>query len=345
VPAQLISVLATTTIAQVLHFQLTTVGQIPAALILPDHLTFGVFTAERIQALLVPAISVAILCTLQALLSAAECANLTKRNMDTNWELIAQGLGNMLIPWLGGVPLTGAIARTKIAIASGGRTRLTTVIHAAVLVAMVFLVNGLIANIPLAALASVLIATAYRMNEWADIGWMFRHRFKSAIATFLLTLLATTYLDLTQAILLGLALSAVLFIYRVSNISVEVKPVDVAAMQSRGHTFEKADPHVRVAYITGPMFFATAAAFRRALEDVPDRALILSMRGVPAIDLSGLELIEELLEQMHQKGGELMLAAVQPAVKEMLDRSKLTEEIGANKLFWSADQAILAAHE
>jgi SulP family sulfate permease len=126
---------------------------------------------------------------------------------------------------------------------------------------------------------------------------------------------------------------------------VERRDADVGALQKLGHQIESVHPDISVAYVTGPLFFAAAQPFRNAFTDHScDRVLILSMRGVPLIDVSGLELIEEVLEQQHQCGGELMLCAVQPNVKTMLDRSRLTEEIGENNFFWSADQAIIEAN-
>jgi SulP family sulfate permease len=116
-------------------------------------------------------------------------------------------------------------------------------------------------------------------------------------------------------------------------------------MRARGFNLTTADPETQVAYVTGPMFFGTTAAFRRALAVLPHKYLILSMRGVPAIDVSGLELMEELYERMHKQGGKLMLAAVQPAVRQMLVRGGLMFEIGEKNVFWSADQAILATHQ
>jgi SulP family sulfate permease len=266
--------------------------------------------------------------------------------MDTDQELVAQGIGNIVIPFFGGVPATGAIARTRVGIASGGHTRLTNIIHGATLFGAVVLAGGIIAQIPVAALSGVLIITAIRMNDWDEIRWMLRHRFKSSIAAFLVTMLATAAFDLTNAILLGVLISMVLYIYRSSAIEVTRKEVDVKMLQDRGHELDSSHPDIAVMYITGPMFFAAAQAFRKAFEGHRgDRVLILSMRGVPLIDVSGLELIEDVLEQQKRCGGELMLCAVQPAVRRMLDRSRLTEEIGSHNIFWAADAAILEANK
>jgi SulP family sulfate permease len=344
-PPALIGVAIATIVTLMAGFPEPVVGAMPRGLWLPERFAFGPHTLELAGNLFVPAASVTILCCLQALLSASVCGNLTGRPMDNDQELIGQGIGNLVLPFFGGVPATGAVARTRVGIAAGGRTRVTTIVHGLVLILAALLLGDVIAQIPVAALSGVLIVTTIRMNDWDDIRWMFRHRFKSAIAAFLATMLATAAFDLTQAILIGLALSALAFMVRASAVSVERKDVDVKALQAIGHQIESVHPDMSVVYITGPMFFGAAARLRAVFaQHECERFVILSMRGVPYIDVSGLELIEEIWEKQRKCGGELLLAAVQPAVREMLDRSKLTAEIGAHNFFWSADRAILAAN-
>lgn len=344
VPVALVGVVFATVLAQLLQFQVPTVGNIPPALVLPDHFVPNWSHLGLIQDLMLPAASVALLCCLQALLSGVVCVNLTGKPMDSNQELIGQGVANMLLPFLGGVPATGAVARTKVGIVNGSQTRLTTISHGLVLLALVMGAGPMIAQIPIAALAGVLVVTTIRMNEWGDIRWMFRHRFKSVISAFFITMLATAALDLTNAILLGMGVTSLIFISRLSNIDVTIKPIDIVSMRARGHELDTVDAESKVAYITGPMFFGSIAAIRSAFITLPANNLILSMRGVPAIDVSGLELIEMLHQRMQKQNGRLLFAAVQPSVKQMLDRAKITQRIGENHFFWSADQAILFIH-
>ncbi len=345
VPASLLGVAVAALLTIAAGFPEPLIGAMPRGLMLPDRFWFGANTLPLAGALFVPALSVTILCCLQALLSATVCGNMTGRKMDSDQELIGQGIGNLIIPFFGGVPATGAVARTRVGIASNGRTRLTAISHGVVLFLLVLLAGPLIARIPIAALSGVLVVTVIRMNDWDDIRWMFRHRFKSAIAGFLATMLATAVFDLTQAILIGLGLSALAFMVRASEVSVERKEVDVKALQAIGHKIDSVHPDMSVVYITGPMFFGAAARLRSEFaKHGCERFVILSMRGVPNIDVSGLEVIEELWVKQRECGGELLLAAVQPAVRSMLDRSRLTDQIGAANFFWSADRAILAAN-
>ncbi len=347
VPGSLIGVALATVFAFALTVTQPAVGAMPRGLVLAQRLVLDANKLALAQQLIVPALSVAVLCSLQALLSGAVCASLTSHpyKTDSDHELIAQGIGNMLIPFFGGVPATGAVARTRVGIASGGQTRLTTIVHGAVLLLVMLMAGSVIERIPVAALGGVLVVTAIRMNDWDEIRWLIRHRFKSSMAAFFVTMLATAAFDLTQAILLGMLLSMLLYVYRSSNIRVERNEADVSRLQARGHAIESVHPDISVAYITGPMFFAAAQAFRDAFADHRgDRVLILSMRGVPLIDVSGIRLIEELFEKQKSCGGELMLCAVQPNVKRVLDRSKLSAAIGEGNFFWSADQAILEAN-
>jgi len=351
-PGSLLGIGLAMLVAYVFQFQEPVIGEIPRTLVLENRLAFTTFfnpqTLQELPNLLVPALSVAALGGIESLLCGAVCGNATGKKMDGNQELLAQGIGNIVIPFFGGVPATAAIARSSVGIASGGQTRLTSVFHALFLLAAAFLLAPLIGQIPLAALSGVLMVTAVRMNEWHEIRWMFRHRFKSAIAAFLITMVATAYLDLTQAVILGVALSAMLFINQIATIHVTLSDVDVDILEARGIRLNGAHEHIRIAYLTGPLFFGAAATLRKAIEELerdPKPIVIFSMRGVPLLDLSGLEFIEEALERQHKHGGTLLLCAVQPAVKKYLDRSRLTREIGEQNFFWSADQAILAASE
>ncbi len=344
-PGSLIGLIVASLIVLAFGWQEPVIGEIPRTIILDQRLRLDASLLQEAPALVVPALSVAALGAIESLLCGTVGSKATSKKIDGDQELIAQGIGNLLIPLFGGVPATAAIARTSVAINSGGQTRLVSILHGVILLLCALFLGPVLARVPLAALAGVLMATAIKMNEWEEIRWMFRHRFKSAIALFFVTMFATALLDLTQAIIIGVALSALFYIYRSSNVSVTRKEVDVKMLQARGHAIDDTHPDIQVVYVTGPLFFAAVQAFRREFGDHQcARVLIFSMRGVPLIDVSGLELIEEVLEAQHACGGELMLCAVQPAVREMLDRSRLTEEIGEHNIFWAADAAIIEAN-
>ena len=344
VPGSLIGIIVATLVAVVTQWPVATIGEIPRTILLDQRLTLATIPWDRVDELIVPALSVAALGAVESLLCGAVGSKMTGVRLQANQELIAQGVGNIIIPFFGGVPATAAIARSSVGIKSGGQTRMVSIIHALALLAAALLFAAAIALVPLTALAGVLMVTAVRMNEWDSIGFMFSHRFKTGIVTFLVTFLATITLDLTQAIIIGGIISAGIFINQVANLEVDVRSVDVERMRARGMDLKTDCKYIRVAFLTGPLFFAATNTFNEAFaheEDVD--TLILSMRAVPLIDLSGIEALHSLHDTLAAQGKTLMLAAMHPKVMRMLERAGLDAIIGKENFFWSADRAILVA--
>ena len=346
VPGSLVGIVVATIIAVVTGWPVASIGAIPRTILLDQRLTWDAIPWGNMSALIAPAFSIAALGAVESLLCGAVASKMTGIRLQANQELVAQGVGNIIIPFFGGVPATAAIARTSVGIKSGGQTRLVSIIHSVALLAAALLLAPVIAEIPMTALAGVLMVTAVRMNEWHAIHFIFSHRFKTGIITFLVTFLATITLDLTQAIIIGGILSAGIFINQVADMEVEVRTVDAERMRMRGMDIKSEAKNVRVAYMTGPLFFAATNTFNEAFaheEDVD--YLILSMRAVPLIDLSGIEALTGLAETLHTQGKTLMLAGVNPKVMYMLQRAGADVLIGKDNFFWSADRAILVAEQ
>jgi SulP family sulfate permease len=344
VPGSLVAVLAATLFQAVAQWPLRTIGEIPTTLLLPERLTLDTFQWQSLNALLTPALTLTALGALVDLLCGASASTLTDIRLAANQELVAQGLGNLLIPFFGGVPATGAVARTIVGIRSGGKTRVTSFIHSLTLLLVLLLGSSFLAQVPLAALAGVLLITTWRMNDWPTIRYMLEHGFKTATATFLITVLATTVFDLAQTVLIGVFLSGGLFLNQVSQMNIGVQSVDREKLRVRGIEMSGPTEHIRVAYITGPLFFAATGHFNEAFARVAEgQTLILSMRGVPLIDTSGLQALTRLHHRLTRAGGTLMLAGVNEGVRQMLARGELVELIGPHNFFWSADQAIVEA--
>jgi SulP family sulfate permease len=159
-------------------------------------------------------------------------------------------------------------------------------------------------------------------------------------------MLATVALDLTQAILLGVVLSTLVFVAQISRLEISVQPVDADRLRDRGLPVLGGCDHIHVAYLSGPLFFAATGGFHEAFAHVQGiHALVLSMRGVPLADVSGLQAIDQLRERLAEHGGTLMLAGLQPRVEQMLRRGGILEAIGTEHVFWGADQAIMAAEK
>ncbi len=345
-PSSLLGIILATLVSVVLAWPVRSIGAIPQTLLLADRLTLAAVPWDRWQEFIAPTLTITALGAIESLLCGAVASNMTGIRLQANQELVAQGVGNMLIPFFGGVPATAAIARSSVGIKAGGQTRLVSLIHSAALLASMFILAPVMSRIPLAALAGVLMVTAWRMNEWESIRYIFRHRFKTAVITFSITMLATISLDLTQAFLIGAFLSGAVFLNQIASLTIDVVAVDPEKLRQRGIVSDGACRHVRVAYLTGPLFFAATGHFNEAFGHLEGtHALILSMRGVPLIDTSGLQVLAGLHERLRHAGGTLMLAGAHDNVRRMLDRGGLLAALGPENVFWSADQAIVAAEQ
>lgn len=343
-PGSLVGIVLATLANTLLQWPVDVIGDIPRTLLLDERLRVENIPWHDLSHLIAPAISIAALGAVESLLCGAVASKMTGIRLHANEELVAQGVGNLIIPFFGGVPATAAIARTSVGVKSGGQTRMVSILHALVLLASALILAPVIGRVPLAALAGVLMVTAVRMNDWHAIRFTFRYRFKTGILTFALTLLATVTLDLTQAILIGVLVSAAIFINKVANLTVTKSLVDGHKLREEGMEIQRDCPHVQVAYLTGPLFFASTNTFNETFSpgETP-QVLILSMRAVPLIDLSGVEALADLHKQMRQDGKFLLLSGVHPEVMRMIQRAGLDAAIGPENFFWGAEEAILSA--
>jgi len=345
-PASLLGIILATLLNWTLNWSAPTIGLIPQTLLLNQRLSLANVPWTNLPEFIAPILTITALGAVESLLCGAVGSNMTGIRLQANQELVAQGIGNMLIPFFGGVPATAAIARSSVGIKSGGQTRLVSIVHAVGLLLSMFLLAPFMGRIPLAALAGVLMVTAIRMNEWDAIKFIFGKRFKTDMIAFTVTMLATVALDLTQAILIGSLLAGAVFLNKIASIDIDLEEVDVNRLKQRGIETMGKCKHVRVAFLTGPLFFAATGQFNETFQNLKDtHALILSMRGVSLIDTAGIESIHRLHERLRMPGGTLMFAGVHDNVYDMLRRGGLVETIGRENFFWSSDQAIVEAEK
>lgn len=343
VPSSLVGIIVALIVNMVFFEQGTVaeVGAIPSSLVTDDSIIKKGFDVEHITSLIMPAISIAALGMIESLLCGASAGKMKGERLDASRELVAQGIGNMIIPLLGGVPATAAIARTSVAIKSGGRTRLVSVFHSVVLILSMFLLGGIMSRIPLSALAGVLMVTAFRMNDWAAIKSIFRKKFKSSIMQYVLTMVSTVVFDLTIAIVIGVVAAMLVFIVKSCELRVVSSDIDESRLEGKvksGHHEE-----FKVVYVSGPLFFGTQEKLITALSSLEGaQQVILSMRGVPTADDVSLTELEKLYNTLREKGTQISFTGVQAAVSEMMDRAGFKERIGAEHFYWDAVEAIKA---
>lgn len=337
IPAALIGISLATAVAWSLGWDAATIGGIPRGIVLDDRLIPNRSDLDLVPELVVPALAIGMLGAIESLLCGIVGGRMTGRKLAVNQELIAQGIGNIALPFFGGVPATAAIARTSVGVKAGGVTRMVSIVHSITLLIGALFLGSLLGHIPMAALAGVLFVTAWRMNEWHSIRYYWNHRLKSAMGAFLVTMVATVCLDLTQAIVVGLGLSVVLFLRQASHLDVDTAPVrwDEAGVVTQQL------PDANVIYVTGPLFFGSVNQLVERIEEMPfTKTVILSMRGVPMADVSAVQAIEHIWQSHVKQGGTIYITGLQPSVRRVLERAGLIAEIGNQHIFWSADQAI-----
>lgn len=315
------------------------VGEIPRTLFPDNRLAFSAISFAQVQNLMGPAVSIAMLGMIESLLCGASAGKMKNEKLNADRELIAQGIGNVIIPFFGGVPATAAIARTSVAIKSGGQTRLVTIFHSIGLLASMFLLGSVMSKIPLAALAGVLIMTAWRMNEWNEIKHIFNKKFSTSIIEFAITMAATVMFDLTIAILVGVFIAIVLFVVKNCELKIDVSDVDLKRMC--GHDICTDHTYTKMVYLTGPLFFVTKDKLFEAVGQLNDaRNIIFSMRAVTSIDESVVSEFMEIVSKYAENNVKILFCGLQPDVKTMFDRVGLTSKLGEESFYWDAIGAI-----
>jgi len=302
----------------------TRFGSIPQGL---PHPHFVLPSWDETKLLLPSAFTVAALAAVESLLCAVVADGMINGRHKSNMELVAQGVANCVSPVFGGIPATGAIARTATNVKNGGRTPMAGMIHALVLFLILWTAGPLAAHIPLAALAGVLVVVCYHMSEWRSFKFILTGPVAD-IAVLLTTFFLTVFVDLTMAVGVGMVLAAFLFIRNVSAVS-EVKALTRKG-EGKGEGRTALPPGVEVYSISGSFFFGAAEklmAMEQALFKAP-KALVLDMAGVFYMDATGLKTIRDIRERCESRGTRLMLAAVQPQPLAVLRKAKKIEKIG-----------------
>jgi SulP family sulfate permease len=344
VPGPLTALLVTTALQAFMHFNGvatigTAFGGIPQALPV-FHLP--TITVPRLIELIGPAFTIAILGSIESLLSAVVADGMTGTRHDSNQELIGQGFANIVAPLMGGFAATGAIARTATGIRNGGNSPLTGIVHAATLVLIILLLAPLAAYIPLCVLAAILFVVAWNMSEVPRFISMVRRAPKADVAILLVTFFLTVFADLVIAVNIGVILASLLFMQRMAGV-VEVKAQDEASLNTelRLAGIESLPSTTMVYAIEGPLFFGAVEHMQYLLAQTHTRpdTIIFRLRHVPFMDITGLQSFESAIRHLQQQGTQVLIAEANMRVLRKLKKIGLVEIVGREHLFSSLADA------
>ena len=320
---------------------------------LPQITPIG-FNLESIRLLFPSAFTIAMLGAIESLLSATVVDGVIGKKHNSNMELIAQGAANIITPFFGGIPATGAIARTMTNINNGGRTPIAGMIHAIVLLLILLFLGDLTKHIPMACLAGVLVVVSYNMSEWRTFIAQAKHS-PSTLAVLLTTFTLTVVFDLTIAIEVGLLLAIFLFLKRVSestHISVTTGKVDISKeIESHSGNLQEEVLHlpegVEVYEINGPFFFGVANKFDDVMREIGDRPdiRIIRMRKVPFIDSTGINNLLNLCKTSQNEHIHIILSGVNEQVRASLAKSKIPDIVGEKNICSHIHAAVKRAEE
>ena len=320
-------------------------GGIPTAL---PHVSVPQFRPDLILPLLPAAVTVAMLAAIESLLSAVVADSMSGDKHNSNMELLAQGVANLTVPLVGGIPATGAIARTATNIRSGARTPVSGIVHALTLLVILVVAAPLARFIPLATLAAILFVVAYNMSEWREIRTILKLS-KADIVVWVMTFALTVLADLTVAVEIGMLFAALLYIYRVSQTTTVAPVTEDYIEDGRPHVLQDKllPPYVLVLRIHGPFLFGATEKLSEATVDVESLppVIILRLRNMTAIDATGLHELEKLADRLRATGRTLLLCGARRQPEQFLRQSPFLRYLGEENMLPHVEAALSRARE
>ena len=350
VPGPIVAILAASVVVAALGLPVETIGsrfgELRAAIPAPR---FPDLSLDRVRELFSPAVTVALLAAIESLLSAVVADGMLGSRHKSNVELVAQGVANIASGLFGGMPATGAIARTATNIKAGGRTPVAGIVHAATVFLVLVSLGKWARFIPLATLAAILTVVAYHMSEWRAFAHIFKTP-KSDVAVLLTTFLLTVWIDLTVAVQVGVVLAAFLFIKRmadVTNVSAITReltdaPDGTMDTDTEGVARRSIPPGVEVFEVNGPFFFGAADKIKDVLHFVAKKpkVFILRMRNVPALDASGIRVLDDLFLSFSHQGIRFLIAGINAQPLVALERAGKLDDYGRQNFVATLDEAL-----
>ena len=346
IPGSLLAVIGGILMVQLLPLQVNTIGDLYTISNKLPSFHMPQLSFEMIQTALPDAFTIAILAAIESLLSCVVADGMINGKHRSNMELAAQGAGNIASALFGGIPATGAIARTAANVKNGGRTPVAGMIHAVVLVLILIILMPYAAMIPMPAIAAILFMVAYNMCQWRTFTELVKTAPKSDIAVLILTFLLTIVFDLVIAIEIGLLVAVLLFMKRMSDVT-EVHSWKYAEDEEEAERekLRKLSPHINVYEISGPLFFGAADVIGRIAVKDHAKCLILRMRSVPALDSTALNAMTDLYKNCEKRGITLILSHVNHQPMKVMEKAGFAQKVGQENFCENIDRAIKRAEE
>lgn len=349
VPGSLVGILVSTIAATIFYPDKvatigSTYGSIPNSM---PNIHFPALSIEHIQSLIKPAFVIAMLGGIESLLSAVVADGMSGTRHNSNRELIGQGIANMITPLFGGIPATGAIARTATNIKSGAKSPLSGIIHGLIVLLVLFLFAPFASNIPLASMAPILMVVAWNMSERKVFAHVLKTRTAESIV-LLITFILTIFTDLTTAVEVGLVLSGIVFVVHMSNLLITKKVLPDPADKNKkvsAHIVNEQNncPQMSIYTVEGALFFGVATMFEKSIMDemkYKPKLLILKMGNVSYLDSTGESNLSSVIKHFRMHGGMIIISEIQDQPRRMLRKTKLDEYIGMEHFFKNTGDAL-----
>ncbi|MBP1535927.1 MAG: STAS domain-containing protein [Ruminococcus sp.] len=347
IPASLIAVIVCSAIVKLTDMNVNTIGDLYTISNQPPKFALPEVSFARIRSLAPSAFTIALLAAVESLLSCVVADGMIGSKHRSNMELIAQGAANIGSALFGGIPATGAIARTAANVKNGGRTPISGMVHSVVVLLILVLLMGYAELIPMPTIAAILFIVAYNMSGWKNIRDTIKTAPKSDIAVLLTTLVMTVVFDLVVAIGVGMVMASLLFMKRMADVTEAHTWVDDDDEDTDPDNIQlKHIPeHTKVYEINGPMFFAAAEKFSYMLDDEDTDVLVIRMRNVPAVDASGVAALTDVVERCGKKNINVVFSHVNEQPMHAMQKAGLTETVGSENFCDHIDTALLRAQE
>ena len=349
IPGSLVAIIVTTLLVAIFKLPVKTIGDLYTIKAGLPSFSMPVLSLSLVREMILPAFTIAMLAAIESLLSAVVSDGMIGSKHKSNAELVGQGVGNILSALFGGIPATGAIARTAANVKNGGRTPAAGMVHALTLLLILLFLMPYASYIPMSCLAAILIIVGYNMSGWRTFVRIIKTAPKSDIAVLIITFLLTLFFDLVIAIEFGMVLAAFLFLKRMSDIA-EVRQWTYIGSSEDEKLSEDVDlkyvPKNTIVYeVFGALFFGAANVFTSFKHEEGKNVLILRMRNVPVIDISGVEALEEILETCKKRNLTLILSHVNEQPYHAMEKAGFVEKIGAENICENIDASLERAEK